>query len=216
MRTGTSVVGTVGASPRDDILVARCLAGDDGAWRDLLGHYAASVEAVIRRYRLPADEQADVCQEVWLSLWRNLPHIRQRGSVRFWLAIVAGRLALDARDRLGHQAPHSDLADLPTRLRDDAVDVEEQAIQRETGRRTRVALARISPRCGSLLRMLYLDGQASYADVAARLGCAPNSIGPIRRRCFDELRTALAHLERPACPRPLEIGAHIELRGDAG
>jgi hypothetical protein len=32
----------------------------------------------------------------------------------------------------------------------------------------------------------------SYAELARRLGCSPNSIGPIRARCFKERRDALA------------------------
>ena len=64
-------------------------------------------------------------------------------------------------------------------------------VQHETSERTRTALMRISPRCRYMLEALFFEDDTSYTELAARLGCSPNSIGPIRGRCFKELRDAL-------------------------
>src|SRR5262245_55677702 len=58
------VVDPIARDASDGDLVTRCLAGDDAAWHSLIGRYAGLVEAVIRRYHLSADEQADVFQDV--------------------------------------------------------------------------------------------------------------------------------------------------------
>jgi len=43
-----------------------------------------------------------------------------------------------------------------------------------------------------LLEALFFDETVSYTEIAVELGCSPNSIGPIRARCFKELRDALS------------------------
>jgi RNA polymerase sigma factor (sigma-70 family) len=75
---------------------------------------------------------------------------------------------------------------------DDRADPERDITEAETSLRVRAALASISPRCRTLLKALFFDETVSYATIAQQLGCSANSIGPIRGRCFRELRDALA------------------------
>jgi RNA polymerase sigma factor (sigma-70 family) len=182
-----------GDRDRDDsALVARCLAGDDAGWRQLVGRYGSLVEAVIRRYHLPVEERADVFQDVWLELWRALPALRNRERLAPWLVTLAGRLAWDARKRLPRYAESAAAEHAFERLVDESANPEQEAARHEVSARVQVALAQLSPRCRALLQALYYEEAASYVQVAARLGCSPNSIGPIRGRCFSELRAALS------------------------
>jgi hypothetical protein len=93
----TTIANLAGRDSDDSVLVARCLAGDDASWHMLVSRYGNLVEALIRRYHLPSDEQADVLQDVWVEVWKNLPAVRSRSRLGPWLATVAGRLAWDAR-----------------------------------------------------------------------------------------------------------------------
>ena len=176
----------------DASLVVRCLDGDDAAWHGLIGRYARLVEAVIRRYHLPADEQADVFQDVWVALWRDLAAVRQHERLGPWLATAAGRMAWDARKRLARAANGESIDLLVETLVDEAADPGEHVGRIETSERVHAALMRLSPRARLLIQALFFEGTASYAEIAAQLGCSPNSIGPIRARCFKELRDALA------------------------
>jgi RNA polymerase sigma factor (sigma-70 family) len=66
-------------------------------------------------------------------------------------------------------------------------------LEREQG--VRAALATLPPRCRRLMEMLFLETPArSYRDVAGQLGLAPGSIGFIRGRCLNRLRTELKRL----------------------
>jgi RNA polymerase sigma factor (sigma-70 family) len=176
----------------DAALVVRCLDGDDAAWQELIGRYARLVEAVIRRYHLPADDRADVFQDVWVALWRDLATVRRHERLGPWLVTAAGRIAWDARKRLTRLANGESVDLLLETLVDDTADPEEQVARRETGERVHAALARVSPRTRFLIQALFFGETVSYAEIAAQLGCSPNSIGPIRARCFKELRDALA------------------------
>src|SRR5205809_330661 len=78
----------------------------------------------------------------------------------------------------------------------DAVSAEPHAelviheVQREQA--VRDAIQDLSPRCQSMIEMLFFaTPPRPYRDVAAQLGLAPGSIGFIRQRCLERLRTAL-------------------------
>lgn len=185
------VVDPIARDTSDGALVARCLAGDDAAWHALIGRYARLVEAVIRRYHLSPDEQADVFQDVWVALWRDLAAVRSHDRLGPWLATAAGRMAWDARKRLDRPGNGGSLELLVETLVDEGSDPEGQVVRSETNERVRTALLRVSPRSRRLLEALFFQETASYAEIADELGCSPNSIGPIRARCFKELRDAL-------------------------
>jgi RNA polymerase sigma factor (sigma-70 family) len=103
-------------------------------------------------------------------------------------------MAWDARKRLARGGSGGSLDLFLETLVDDDADPEEQVVQRETTERVRRAMLRISPRSRRLLQALFFGETVSYAVIAGELGCSPNSIGPIRARCFKELRDALGEL----------------------
>jgi RNA polymerase sigma factor (sigma-70 family) len=175
----------------DPVLVARCLDGDDAAWHELIARYGRLVEAVVRRYHLPEDDRADVFQDVWVALWRDLAAVRKQDRLGPWLVTVAGRLAWDARKRRVREVNGESVELLLDGLVDESADPAHEAERSETTDRVRAALMRISPRSRRLIEALFFDRTASYVEIAAELGCSPNSIGPIRGRCFKELRDAL-------------------------
>ena len=189
-RTGTPSAGGRGAE--DAQLVARCLAGDDAAWHELIGRYARLVEAVLRRYHLPSEEQADAFQDVWVALWRELASVRDQQRLGPWLVTTAGRTAWDARKRIERRHEAQQVDTLFDVLVDETANPERDVAEAETSLRVRAALASLTPRCRTLLKALFFDETVSYVQIAGELGCSANSIGPIRGRCFRELRDALA------------------------
>lgn len=176
----------------DSELVRRCLNRDEDAWIEIIDRYGRLVEAVIRRYHLPIEDRGDVFQDVWIVLWRELGKVKNQERLGPWLVTVAGRLAWDARKQLQRNGQAGSVDDLLYEVRDESINLEQQTIQLETSALTHAALARVSPRCRALVQALFFEQDVSYAELAARLGCSPNSIGPIRNRCLKELRDALS------------------------
>lgn len=176
----------------DSQLIRACLRGDDAAWANLIDRYSGLVYSVIRRYRLSEPEALDVFQDVWVSLWEQLGTLRDHARLGPWLMTVAGRLAWGAckrRARLSSSEPIDNaLATAP----EAGPGPEQLAAEREASAEVNAALASISPRCRLLIHALFCDPTApTYAEIAERLGCSENSVGPIRGRCFRELRAAL-------------------------
>jgi RNA polymerase sigma factor (sigma-70 family) len=174
----------------DEALIEACLAGDQAAWTALVNRYKNLVYSVPVRYRMSAEDAADIFQQVWLALFSELPNLRQAGALRSWLLTVANHRCFHMKRRAqltqgGGDAMENVASEFPPRWQEQA---EKEQIFRE-------AIAQIPERCRTLVRMLfYEDPPPSYAEVARRLGLAEGSIGFIRGRCLKKLRSQLERM----------------------
>ena len=183
----------------DARLVERCLTGDPRAWDALVRRYERLVYSIARSYRLPDADVADVFQDVFAALVRNLPRLRDARTLCRWLAITSDRIARATALLLRRE--HRMLADDPEasdRHPDGAEPVGSDLELFEEQGMIRFALARLPSRCRSLLEALYYeDPTPSYAELAQRFGVPIGSLGPTRARCMDRLRAVLAGTLRP-------------------
>jgi RNA polymerase sigma factor (sigma-70 family) len=183
----------VGARPNgDSALVQACLRGEAPAWERLVGRYARLVYAVPKKYGLDEDAAADVFQGTWTALWERLDEVRDHQRIGWWLITVAARLSYQQVQRIRReQARIEEHERLRTGPNFDT-PAEELALARLEAADLAAAMARLPERCRHLLELLFYDPQApSYGEIAARLGVAVDSIGPIRGRCLRHLRALL-------------------------
>jgi RNA polymerase sigma-70 factor (ECF subfamily) len=83
-----------------DDLLAPCRAGDLGAWRALYQRYLPLVYRVARRMGVPEPDFPDLCQEVFLRVFRGLPRFRGDALFATWLyRIVLHEVARSGRAR---------------------------------------------------------------------------------------------------------------------
>jgi RNA polymerase sigma factor (sigma-70 family) len=66
-------------------LIARCVLGEDQAWRDLHRNYFPMASRFLRRMGISASELDDACQEVFVQIFRYLARFEQRADFRTWL-----------------------------------------------------------------------------------------------------------------------------------
>jgi RNA polymerase sigma-70 factor (ECF subfamily) len=97
------------SQPADADLLPRLLAGEQGAYREMIQAYQGAMRAVA--YAIVGNRHADeVVQDAWLAVVRNLDGFQQRSSLKTWLlAIVANT----ARSRLKQNRREVLLDDLP-------------------------------------------------------------------------------------------------------
>lgn len=93
---------TTAAEDADQVVIARCLAGEPQAYRILYRRYQAKVRSTL--YQL-CDPEAldDLVQEVFLKAWKGLPKFRQQAQFSTWLYRIAWNVASDYRQRQIHQ-----------------------------------------------------------------------------------------------------------------
>ena len=78
-------------------LLLRAQAGEENAWKDLMGLYRPLILGWLNRQGVPARDVEDLGQDILLNVVKHLPgfqHSGQRGAFRAWLrTIVCSRTA---------------------------------------------------------------------------------------------------------------------------
>ena len=177
------------SSLSDPELVQACISGDARAWDTLVARYARLVYAIARRHGLNADDAADVFQDVFISVYRQLPGLQKQQALACWLITITQRRCWrQRRGAVFSVAPSEELAV-------DDGDGDEQISRWERQHVVKRALQRLTPRHRELLTALYLEEPApSYKDIARRLGLAVGSIGPIRKRSLERFKAIVLEM----------------------
>ena len=169
-------------------VLARCRAGEQEAWRELVTRYQDMVYAIARRVAGPAAE--DAAQETFLRVFRKLHTYRADRGAKFssWLYRVAYNCSCDVVARRGREAG------LPEDYegRYDGPGPEELAGSTEHVGLARAALADIRPEYRDVLELYYLTGK-SYEQVAE---IADLPLGTVKSYIHRGKKAVLASLRR--------------------
>lgn len=168
-------------------VVERVVAGDGDVWSALVDRYASLVWAVARGFRLADADAADVHQTVWLRLGEHVERIREPGRLPGWLSTTTRNECLRLVRRQGRELPDDEPDEAPT---EPVVGPEELVLDDERDAAVWRAFAGLSARCRQLLRLLVIDPDLGYAEVAEVMGMPVGSLGPTRSRCLDRLRSS--------------------------
>ncbi|HUR04437.1 MAG TPA: sigma-70 family RNA polymerase sigma factor [Nonomuraea sp.] len=178
-------------------LVRAAADGDAGAWKELYLRHSGLVWAVARAYLVNGSDAQDVCQTTWFRLAEHLTRLRDPDKVGAWLASTARHEALRVIRASGRATPVSDMgllgADIDERSPELLIlEAEEAIADAERALVMWAAFEELSDRCRRLLRLLIASPRPTYQEIASGLGIAVGSIGPIRARCLQRLRTLVA------------------------
>jgi RNA polymerase sigma factor (sigma-70 family) len=176
----------------DTRLVRECLRGSEEAWSALIEKYKNLIFSIPIKKGFSPDDAADIFQRVCLLLLAELPGLREPRALPMWLIRVTSRECLhwSQRERL-HAAAEPIDHDMQLASGSEQ-GPEELLAQLREEQGLREALLALSPRCQSLVQMLFFESEARpYQEVARSLGLATGSIGFVRARCLERLRREL-------------------------
>ena len=175
--------------PSDAALVRACRGGSEAAWETLVRRYQRYVHAIPRRAGLDDDAAADVFQEVFSALVQALDRIEEPDRIGAWILTTAKRATWRTlRRRMAARAGQTAIDEEAEEVPDTEPLPENVMVGVEEQMQVRSALSALDDRCRRLLTMLfYAPEPPAYGDVAAALGLAEGSIGPIRARCLERL-----------------------------
>jgi RNA polymerase sigma-70 factor (ECF subfamily) len=180
-------------------LLARCRRGEAAAWDELFDrHYAAAGRFV---FQLASDfsreDVEEICQEVFLSVIRNLNAFQGESQFQTWLFRIATNKARDFREkrnaakRGGGQPPLSLQAeDDETGLTLDppspapAPDVDLLNVER--AELVREALEQMEVPCREIIELRYF-GDRSYDELSRELQLNPKTVSSRLSKCLDKL-----------------------------
>jgi RNA polymerase sigma factor (sigma-70 family) len=177
--------------PRTDTeLVSACLSGDEQAWSELIDRYNRLIFSIPLRQGLSREAAADVFQAVCLDLVTELPKLRDPQALPAWLIRTTSRKVGKWKRRNDRFVPNDgDLAE-STPDQDELPDSLIEHCQQTQALRD--GIEGLPERCQAMVRMLFFETPARpYKEVAQALGVATGSIGFMRMKCLDRLRSVL-------------------------
>jgi RNA polymerase sigma-70 factor (ECF subfamily) len=179
--------------PRQDdvrlpLLVLRCQAGDESAFRQLFDDFGGRTHAHLRS--LVGDEADDLQQEVWLTVYRTLASLADPRAFRTWLFRTTRHRAIDHLRRRRRQ---QELMDEAAVLAPTSVEPQDDAgLGARDDARLEAAIDALPPLQREAVRLRYQD-ELSYTEIALVAGCP---IGTVRTRLHHAKRRLQQLLER--------------------
>lgn len=181
-------------------LIARCLAGDQGAFGTLYERHAPSLYRLAFSVLLVEQDAEDVLQEAMVYAFRSLHRYDPaRGAFRTWLYTITISRCRNARRR--KWLPTVALAHLlsigvePPAPADEGP--EHRAAWAELRDSLRQALATLSPRLREAVALRYGHG-LTYREMAEIIGCPQKTAESRIRLAHEQLRQAMSAADRAA------------------
>lgn len=199
-------------------LLARCRRGEAEAWDELFDlHYAAAGRFIFQLSQdFSREDSEEICQEVFLSVIKNLESFQGESQFQTWLFRIAVNKARDFREkriavkRGGMQAIISLQAEnSETGLAPDPPDhlpaPDENLINAEQMTLVRESLDQLDEPCREIVELRYL-GDLSYEELSATLKVNPKTVSSRLSRCLDRLEEIARKTflrENPKVSRPM-------------
>jgi RNA polymerase sigma-70 factor (ECF subfamily) len=193
-----ATLGSRSLEPTFDLdlqLVERCLAGDEGAWEDLVKTHTRRVYSICYRFTGKDSEAQDLTQEVFLRLFRTLKSFRAgEGSFTVWLSRMTRNLLIDNYRRTRADRVTDSIEDQLPMLEERAVGVGSRAdgilAGREASEMLQAALQRLSPELRETVILRDLE-ELEYKEIAETLGVPEGTVKSRLNRGRAELARIL-------------------------
>src|SRR5436190_3737294 len=185
----------------DDSVIQRCIAGEDAAWRDLHRALYPTAVSFLRQMGVHPAELDDLCQDVFVQVFRYLGRFQRRAQLTTWLYKICLSQASRMRRR---QKVVQALGVLFGAREAEAVQASVDLSEEELARRTQAALTQLSPTHREVFVLYELQGltgeqiaevvECPVATVWSRLHYAR---GEFRRAIEDGRVTETATVHEP-------------------
>ncbi len=183
-------------------LILRCQTGirpDRTAFAELMRRYQPYVDKVL--YHLAPDwqDRADLAQEVWIRVYRNLQKLQEPEKFRGWLSRIAVNMFYDTlrkRKRnavpLSLDTPRIDGEDIAWEIPSDDPSPEEALMTREFYEQLSAALADLPEAFRTTIVLREIEGM-SYEEIAeitgVTMGTVKSRIARARSKLQSQLKT---------------------------
>ena len=180
-------------------LLARCRRGEADAWDELFdAHYAAAGRFI---FQLSSDftveDAEEICQEVFLSVIKNLSSFNGESQFQTWLFRIAANKARDFREKriaakrggglttISLQAEHPETGLTPDPP-SSAPGPDEFLMNAEQSALVRAALDQLGGPCREIVELRYF-GDLSYEELGATLQLNVKTVSSRLSKCLDRL-----------------------------
>ncbi len=195
-------------APDTNVLVERCLQGDQVAWDQIVRRHWRKVFNVAYKFVGRHDEAEDLTQDIFLKIFRALHTFDRRANFQTWLISISRNLCIDhyrsVRKERATMARDVDAADLKpvSTERSPLTQLEHVDLKQLINE----ALAKLPPALRQAVVLRDLQ-EFSYQEIAAQLGLPEGTVKSRINRGRQELAKQLRRLQsRGPRPAPLRNG----------
>jgi len=183
-------------------LLERCRRGQPDAWDELFDlHYAAAGRFI---FQLASDftpeDAEEICQEVFLSVIRNINSFHGESQFQTWLFRIAANKARDSRERRNAAKRGSGQAPLSLHAEDPESGLtldppaelpgpDEIIMTAEKMGLVREALDQLGEPCREIVELRYF-ADLSYEELSRTLKLNPKTVSSRLSKCLDRLEDA--------------------------
>ncbi len=189
----------MGSDAAETELLSRCRQGQAEAWDELFDrHYAAAGRFVFQLgQNFTTEDVEEICQEVFLSVIRNLDSFHGGSQFQTWLFRIAANKARDYRERQqaakrggGQKTLSLNAEDPETGLTPDppshAPGPDLALLKAEQIDQVHEALERLGEPCREIIELRYF-GDLSYEEISRSLALNPKTVSSRLSKCLDRL-----------------------------
>ncbi len=185
----------------DNLLVRDFIAGDDGAFAQLVGKYKDAITNYINMILGDYETSADLCQETFLRVYRNIHRYSNVYQFSTWIYRIATNLAIDEiryrkrrgrvfyRNIWGKRAPE-DGGPPEQEIADARSGPGEEVLRRESGRIIGDAIRSLPEKYRTAFVMREVQ-ELPYETIATVLQCSPGTIKSRLHRARELLQRKL-------------------------
>ncbi|UCD65087.1 MAG: sigma-70 family RNA polymerase sigma factor [Candidatus Zixiibacteriota bacterium] len=147
-------------------LVARIVAGNTGEFREIVEKHQKLVAHIVFRMVTSEADREDICQEVFVKVFRNLASFKFDCKLSTWIATIAYNTSLNHLDK--KKLPlYDDLAFEDASLEDRPADIEmpdSECEAKDISAILRKEINGLPPRYRTILALYHLD-EMSYREI---------------------------------------------------
>ena len=179
------------AMAKDNTLVHRAQAGDEGAFADLMREHYSFVYAIVIRMVKNSHDAEEVVQDAFLNAYRGLTQLEEATKFKSWLGEIAQNCARNwLRKQRGNTVSIDEVSEQVLQAEDSS---DERLIQQEQRELIRRTMETLSEKDREIARAYYLDG-ASYDELTSTHGLSYNAIAFRLSRAKRQLSKRLQYL----------------------
>ncbi len=195
--------------PPIDVLIERCLKGDQTAWEQIVRQHWRKVFNVAYKFVGSHDQAEDLTQDIFLKIFRSLDTFDRRANFQTWLISVSRNLCIDHYRSVRKERQTIDREVTSEQLSPVSRSVSPLAAleQRDLAALLRLALQGLpqSLRTAVLLRDIQ---ELSYQEIAERLRLPEGTVKSRINRGRKELARQVQRLRDEADERRVETRAN--------
>ena len=194
----------VDATTAMDLLIERCLGGDQAAWEQIVRQHWRKVFNLAYKFVGRHDEAEDLTQDIFLKIFKALKTFDRRANFQTWLISISRNLCIDhyrsvrkERETMARDVDASELVPV-SRERGPHGELEQVDLKHLI----RIALAELPPTLRQAVVLRDLQ-EFSYQEIADQLGLPEGTVKSRINRGRLELARQLKRLQaRPPHPAP--------------